>query len=162
MLVLFGFILEICYCITGFREDWWIPVASHLWTSVTGLAGQTWSRRESHCCSFWRKSLCHLGSFQNAAIWYQSYSHPGRVPAKILSFTMPQPPWCLRTGGWETLRLRSFFILAGIDKLTVLPHRAETRRGQSSGEKLTAVILGPTESALSWKWLVPLVCNLWQ
>ena len=40
-----------------------------------------------------------------------SSSHPGRVPAKILSFTMPQPPWCWSTGGWETLRLRSFILL---------------------------------------------------
>ena len=40
-----------------------------------------------------------------------SSSHPGRVPDKILSFTMPQPPWCWRAGGWETLRLRSFIIL---------------------------------------------------
>ena len=59
---------------------------------------------------------------------------------------------------------------AGGEKLTVLPHRAQTSRGQSSEERSWRQLYsGPTESALSfWRclnvcqWLAPLVCNLCQ
>ena len=99
--------------------------------------------------------------FQNGAIWYQAQSHLGSFPAKTLSFTVPQPPWCWRIGGWETLRLKSFILVHRAKSRQRGLHRSKTTGRQSTGEKLTADILGPCKvlKAPHCQWLAALFCT---